>query len=234
MNILAAHTSIAINNAQLFQEQRTALNENRRLFLEAEANLREIQLLNRRLTGEAWEGYLQARPDEVVGYTLANNQLRTDSTWTGELEQAVNNRQVVITQHGQQQTIAVPVELRGKAIGAIEVEVSASARQSDTLEMLQSVAQRLALSVDNARLFEQTQERAQQELQVNAISARLQGVNNMDDLIRIAVSELGEVLGAREASIRLGLNLLEGRRSGESGANGSNNGTKDYKPNKGN
>src|SRR5579859_1126580 len=227
LSILAAHTSIAINNAQLFQEQRTALNENRRLFIEAEANLREIQLLNRRLTGEAWESYLEARPDEVVGYTLSNNQLRTDAVWTGELEQAVHNRQVVITQNGTQQVIAVPIELRGRAIGAIEVEVSAGARQSDTLEMLQSVAQRLALSVDNARLFEQTQERAQQELQVNAISARLQAVNSMDDLIRITVSELGQALGASEASIRLGLNLLGGKQAGTSAPNGhnGNNGT---------
>ncbi|HLY28555.1 MAG TPA: GAF domain-containing protein [Aggregatilineales bacterium] len=227
LSILAAHTSIAINNAQLFQEQRSALNENRRLFIEAEANLREIQLLNRRLTGEAWESYLEARPDEVVGYTLSNNQLRTDAVWTGELEQAVHNRQVVITQNGTQQVIAVPIELRGRAIGAIEVEVSAGARQSDTLEMLQSVAQRLALSVDNARLFEQTQERAQQELQVNAISARLQAVNSMDDLIRITVSELGQALGASEASIRLGLNLLGGKQAGTSAPNGhnGNNGT---------
>jgi GAF domain-containing protein len=73
--------------------------------------------------------------------------------------------------------------------------------------MLQSVAQRLALSIDNARLFEQTQDLAQQELQVNAISAKLQGVTNMNELVKIAISELGRALGAKEASIRLGMNL---------------------------
>ena len=39
LGILASHVSITISNAQLFQEQRNALNDNRRMFLEAEASL---------------------------------------------------------------------------------------------------------------------------------------------------------------------------------------------------
>ncbi len=205
LQIMAAHVSIAINNAQLFQEQRNALNENRRLFLEAEMNLREIQRLNQRLTGEAWEDYLKARSIEVVGYTLSNNQLRQDSSWTPYLEQAATKRHPVTISEGDRQIIAVPVELRGRAIGAIEVEVGSGVRQSDTLEMLQSVAQRLALSIDNARLFEQAQELAQQELEVNAISAKIQSVNSMSEIIKTTISELGRVLGADQASIRLGV-----------------------------
>jgi GAF domain-containing protein len=207
LSIMASHISIAISNAQIFQEQRTSLNENRRMFLEAEANLREIQLLNQRLTGEAWGEYLKARKSDVIGYTLANDQLRTDPSWTSVLHEAVVSRQPVITTDGDRQIVAVPVELRGRAIGAIEVETRGSVRQSDAIEMLQSVAQRLALSIDNARLFEQAQELAQQELEVNAISSKLQGVTGMNDLIKIAISELSRTLGAEQASIRLGVDL---------------------------
>ncbi|MEP7288908.1 MAG: GAF domain-containing protein [Chloroflexota bacterium] len=207
LGIMASLISIAISNAKLFQEQQTALNENRRLFLDAETNLREIQLLNQRLTGEAWEDYLRSRSTEVIGYTLNNNQLRHDETWTPALSEATQKRQPVITTDGDRQIIAVPVELRGRAIGAIEVETDSAVRQSDTLEMLQSVAQRLALSIDNARLFEQAQELAQQELEVNAISAKLQGITSMSELIKTAMSELSRALGAEQAAIRLGLAL---------------------------
>src|SRR5258708_8352379 len=106
---------------------------------------------------------------------------------------------------GVAQPVAVPVDLRGGSMGASEGERRGTARQSDTLEMLQSVAQRLALSVDNARLFEQAQEVAQQELEVNIISARLQGASNMTDLVKTAISELSRALGANQASIRLGV-----------------------------
>jgi GAF domain-containing protein len=70
--------------------------------------------------------------------------------------------------------------------------------------MIQAVAQRLALSVDNARLFEQTQELAQQELEVNTISARIQGLTDTDDLVRTVIQELSRALGAERATVRLG------------------------------
>ncbi len=220
LSIMASHISIAINNAQLFQEQRAMLNENRRQFLEAEANLRETQILNQRLTGEAWEDYIHSRASEVVGYTLSQDQIRHDETWTPMLQEASQKGRPVITTQGDKQIIAVPVELRGRAIGAIEVETSGTGRQSDTLEMLQSVAQRLALSVDNARLFEQAQDLARQELQVNAISAKLQGATDMGEIVKTAIGELGRALGASQASIRVGLDLHNpALRSGEGDSN---------------
>jgi GAF domain-containing protein len=231
LQIIATHVSVAISNAKLFEEQRNALNENRRLFLEAELNLREIQRLNQRLTGQAWEEYLRSRNTETVGYTLVQNQLRKDTNWTPMLEQAASKRRPMIDSEGDRQVVAVPVELRGRIIGAIEVEMGSAVRQSDALEMLQSVAQRLALSIDNARLFEQAQELAQQEFEVNTISARIQGATSMDEIAELAISELGRILGAEQASIRLGVvptepsdssNSSNTSSNGSGGANGGN------------
>lgn len=224
LQIIATHVSVAISNAKLFEEQRSALNENRRLFLEAELNLREIQRLNQRLTGQAWEEYLRSRNTETVGYTLVQNQLRKDTIWTPMLEQAASKRRPMIDNEGDRQVVAVPVELRGRVIGAIEVEMGSAVRQSDALEMLQSVAQRLALSIDNARLFEQAQELAQQEFEVNTISARIQGATSMDEIAELAISELGRILGAEQASIRLGVLPTEPPDSsnGSAGASSGN------------
>jgi GAF domain-containing protein len=108
--------------------------------------------------------------------------------------------------------------------------MGSAVRQSGALEMLQSVAQRLALSIDNARLFEQAQELAQQEFEVNTISARIQGATSMDEIAELAISELGRILGAEQASIRLGVlptELLDSSNStnssnGSGGASGGN------------
>ncbi|HVO41958.1 MAG TPA: GAF domain-containing protein [Aggregatilineales bacterium] len=219
LRTIATQVSLGIRNAQIFDEQKDALNENRRLFLEAELNLREMQRLNQRLTGEAWDQYLKAQPVGAIGYTVTNNQIHTDTAWTPTLAQAASTHRPVIISSEGRNIVAVPVELRGKPIGAIEVETDSTTRQTETLEMLQSVAQRLALSIDNARLFEQTQELAQQELEVNTISARLQGINTMDEIIKVTVDELSRALGAEQASIRLATLSLP-LRAGQNGGKG--------------
>jgi hypothetical protein len=66
------------------------------------------------------------------------------------------------------------------------------------------VAQRLALSLDNARLFEEAQSTTAQEHYINDIVARYQTVNSVDDLLRITLTELSQTLGAQRGAIRLG------------------------------
>ncbi len=204
LEIIASQVSAAIQNAQLFEKQKEALSETRHMFLDAESTLREYQQMNQRLTGQAWGEFTRTRIGGLIGYTLVDNRLQPDTTWTSGLEQAALGRRPVISTDKDRKTVAVPIELRGQTVGAIEVVLDSEAHPTDTLDMIQSVAQRLALSVDNARLFEQTQELAQQELEVNTISTRIQGLTDTDDLVRTVVQEMSRALGAERATVRLG------------------------------
>lgn len=205
LGILAAQVGAAAFNAQQMEGYRTALSETRRMLLETEVNLTEARRLNQRLTGQAWEDYLKSRSVQTVGYTLSESRMQRDTRWTPALEQAaLHRRPVLMTTPTKHQLIAVPIELRGRSIGAIEIELSGIMRQAETLEVLQALAQRLALSIDNARLFEQAQELAQRELEVNAISTSLQAINDIDGLARATLQELSRALGAVQASIRIG------------------------------
>src|SRR5690606_26051157 len=100
--------------------------------------------------------------------------------------------------------VAVPVVLRGEVIGAIEVEPSEEIEAANTVEMMQAVAQRLAISLDNARLFEEAQAATAQEQRINQIVTRYQSANSVDDLLRITLTELSQTLGAQHGAIRLG------------------------------
>lgn len=205
LRILAIQVGVAINQTRQLEDLKVELSDTRRMFLETEINLRETQRLNQRLTGKAWEDYLKARSDQTIGYTLSDNRLQRDSSWTAGLDEAAGKRRPVIrSAEGERLILSVPVELRGRSIGAIEVEMGGEVRQAETLDVLQSVAQRLALSIDNARLFEQAQELAQRELEVNTISGNLQGINDIDSLARATIHELSRALGAAQAAIRLG------------------------------
>jgi GAF domain-containing protein len=205
LSILAAQVGAAAFNAQQVEGYRTALSDTRRMLLETEVNLTEARRLNQRLTGQAWEDYLKARSVQTVGYTLSENRMQRDTSWTPALEQAaLHRRPVLALTAANRQLVAVPIELRGRSIGAIEIELGSAMRQTETLEVLQALAQRLALSIDNARLFEQAQELAQRELEVNAISTNLQAINDIDGLARATLQELSRALGAVQASIRIG------------------------------
>lgn len=203
LQVLANQLGITIRNARLFEEQEKTTLEARRLFLESETNLREIQRLNQQLTRAGWQDYLQTRKT-VSGVTLHQNVMTPEAQWTDSLLEASSERQAVTTEREGQRVIAVPMMLGSEVIGAIEIEAGNEVQEADITEMVNAVAQRLALSLDKARLFEESQEATAREQRINEIVTRYQSVNNVDELLRITLKELSQSLGATHSSIRLG------------------------------
>ncbi len=201
LQIMADLLATTIRNARLFREQGQTLRDNDRLYRDSEANLREIQRLNQQLTRSAWQEY-QSDTRAATGVTLDRDRFIAASEWSDSLIRAGQEGQVFAGDSASG-TVAVPVILRGEVIGAIEVEAGTES-SPETVEMVQAVAQRLALSLENARLYEVTLEAAAQEQRINDIAARFQSVVTVDELLRITLAELSETLGAETGSIRLG------------------------------
>ena len=210
LQIVASQVGISIRNAQLFEQQRNALQSNERLLTASNINLREIQQLNQRLTESAWSDYLGTHARSMMGVTLQNRQLLIDTQWTTGLAQAIRGQRSVLTKAEGKQTVSVPIHLGERVIGAMEVETSSDAEPAELIDLVQSVSERLSLSLENARLFEQSQMLAQQELMVNAITAKMQVNTTVDDLLRVTLTELGRALNADYGAVRLGRNLLMG------------------------
>lgn len=203
MQVLANQLGITIRNARLFEEQDKIANDARRLLLESESNLREIQRLNQQLTREGWQDYLQSSKP-VSGVTLQNDEMRSTAEWSTSLLEATQARQSVTSEQDGKRVIAVPMMLGNEVIGAIEVEATDGTQEADIRDMVNAVAQRLALNLDKARLFEESQEATAREQRINEIVTRYQSVNNIDELLRITLQELSQSLGATHSSIRLG------------------------------
>ena len=202
LQILANQLGTAIRNAQLFQAQAASVQENKRLFFESEANLREIQRLNRQLTQRVWDQYMGQR-QSFTGMTMQSNAIENRADWSEQMVQAALRRRPV-TEESPKELVAVPIVLRGEVIGAIEVETDDQNPDEDMVELVQSVSQRLAISLDNARLFEEAQASTAQEQRINAIVGQFQSAPTVDDLLRITLTELNEALGANAGRIRLG------------------------------
>jgi len=213
LQVIADFLGSAVRNSAQFEEQARVSQENEALLREAENNIRTIQRLNRELTRATWDEFA-ANEGTVTGVSLEQNRLTETRDWTTGLQTASSERRTVLTTDGSHHMVAVPLTLRGEVIGAIEIE---GGQQNDPamVSMIEEVAQRLAISLENARLYEDSREATAQEQFINALAARYQSTSSVDELLRVTLLELSETLGAQGASIRLG--KLENSENGVSG-----------------
>jgi GAF domain-containing protein len=194
--LVAAHTlpdkSFTVddgNVAQLFAAQAASAIENVRLLERLQQTLNELGQANRRLTGEAWQKHLR-------GSEITYQQQRV-----GSREEA----QPVVS-------VTVPIELRGQPIGQVVVEDDQPQRQlsAEEQELVQEVVQRMALALESARLFEQTQSAlgearrlAHRERLINRITSQLRGAVTVDEVMRIAAEEMRHSVQAAYTAIKL-------------------------------
>jgi GAF domain-containing protein len=204
LRILANQLGQSIHNARMFEAQQENLLQNRRLFLESETNLREIERLNRQLTGDSWHDYITERDPDLFNIQITGHDMQPGGAeWTPAMRQAAERRRIVSQSSGDEQILAVPINIRGEAIGAIEVRLSSQQNQSEVRNVVQTVAERMAVNLENIRLFEQARITVEREQQINQISARLQGLTSMEDVLATALDALGQALDADRGTIRL-------------------------------
>ena len=65
----------------------------------------------------------------------------------------------------------------------------------DKVQVIIAVAGQAAIAIENARLFEQVQERARREQILREITANVRGTADVDTIMRKAAQEVGRALG---------------------------------------
>ncbi len=102
-------------------------------------------------------------------------------------------------------SLAVPVKIRDTVIGVIHIEAAQNNRKwtDDEVALVQSISERAALALENAKLFEETEKRAQQERVVAQATSRISESTNMERILHTTIRELGRTLGASRAFIQL-------------------------------
>jgi GAF domain-containing protein len=176
LSLLADQVSLAIENARLFDETRNAL--------------AEAEVIGRQFTREAWgrvpvEHRLLGYRYSVAGAVPLHEPLDISSA-----KQTEANR------------VVVPIELRGEMIGTLVVQSpSTDQLNQDQVNLIKAVAERVALSAENARLFEETTRRAERERLVTDITGKIRSVNDPQTMIQTAMEELRKALGASRVEV---------------------------------
>ncbi len=201
LDAVAQQLSAALHGYRVLENAEKQTEQAQRQLEEARQRLQEVERTNRQLTRQAWEDFL------IAGQTISGVRIEegapAPAEWTAALQQAVAQDRVVVLPDAGRTTVAVPLELRGNTLGALEVALPAEANLEDSRELIEAVASRLALALDNTRLFEEASARAEQERQIGQIASQLQSTVEIEEMLKIAVQELQSAVGASRGAIRL-------------------------------
>ncbi len=99
--------------------------------------------------------------------------------------------------------IALPIKSRDLVLGSLNLRFNSGQISSNIIDLLDSVANRLALAIENARLIEENQMKAARDQTVGDISAKVRAEADIDKVMRIVATELGRSLGVSDVIVQL-------------------------------
>lgn len=100
---------------------------------------------------------------------------------------------------------AVPIAIGEDVLGVLDVQHNiVNGLQQEDADLLQSVANQIAVALRNARLYKETQQQARNEALLRSINQKITNTTDMETAMKVAVRELGDALRTPQAIIRLG------------------------------
>jgi len=99
---------------------------------------------------------------------------------------------------------AIPISSGKQVLGVLDVQQNmVNGLSEEDVELLQSLASQVAISLQNARTFEESRAKAELESLVNTIGQKIQKSTSMEDTLQTAIREIGTALGASRVSANI-------------------------------
>lgn len=193
---------------QALADQLAIAIENARLFEQAEQNLREFRDLSRLTTERSWGEFLAEAREEERRQAYGPEPKALSVHRSRVIERVVGAGSLLVSsgKDGRQAFIAAPIVVRNEVIGVVGVEPDGVREWTqDDLQLLQSIAERAALAVENARLYIQAQRAADRERVIGEIASRMQRAPSLAMLLDSVTKELAEVLGTENVYAEISL-----------------------------
>jgi len=163
----------------------------------------------RSYTQGVWRSHLKGTK-EHLNYAYIQNALESEFEPPAISEEALNIGETIIAPADSENNpqkdesiMAVPIILRDQILGVLNIKYRGTDIPNDLAALVGNASDRLALALENARLLEQIQERADREHLIGDISSKLRSATDVDSILRTTVAELGKSLGIDEVRIQL-------------------------------
>jgi GAF domain-containing protein/HAMP domain-containing protein len=194
LRIMADQLALAIQRTQVSDELKR--------------NLQELEYAYQRFTLTSWRELAEAS-EQRIGYAYDGAQITPVKEIPEESQQAI--RQGKPTQKSRKSeevssgrtTLAIPVKVREQVIGAINLEFANENLPQDTVILVEEISSRLAMSLENARLYSETQKLAENERLAGEIANRIGSSINVETILRTAVQEIGRLAPGAEIMVEI-------------------------------
>jgi len=186
LQIMADQVGVALDNAHLFTESQSALEASRRAYGE--------------LSHQAWRELMRVHPE--WGYAYAHKSITTtEGDWRPVMIQAVQTNQSVQGDIGKDHTLAIPLKVRDQVIGVLSFEKDKADEvwASEEIALLETLVDQLAQALEGARLYHDTQRRAERERLTREITDEIRRATSAEGVVQTAVDALFKVLGTSHA-----------------------------------
>lgn len=175
LSTLAEQVSIAIQNARLYEQ--------------TQKSLAEAEAISRQYFTETWKSLSQE--SRIAGY-------RYSPAGTSP----ISEEQIPEITNSDRRSISVPIIIRGQIVGELAVLVPKQEHiKADQMELIHTVADRVGIFAENARLFDETSRRAEREHLVSDITAKIRSTNDPREMLETAIQELRTALNVSRIEI---------------------------------
>lgn len=203
-----AFTPEGVNILQTIADQLAIAFQKVQLVDELSRTVTELEANYQRSIHQAWSTYLGGKNKQLI-YHLHGDSRDLPAEASACAQEALAQGKSVLqagtsahTNADQQGAVlAVPIKLRNQVLGVVDVQFGRSSVSPDMVALIEATVNRLAISLDNARLFETTVRQAEREKKVVDITARIRATNDPEEMMQIAINELQTALRATRTQI---------------------------------
>lgn len=193
---------------QILADQLAAAIENAELVQQVEGTLNELTNANRLQSQQAWRSAIVQK--ERPAYEYDGLQIRSvpQDLPSDLLIQLENGKPVVVRTNSKykedKNTLIIPLMVLNQIIGVIGLEQENSNHlwTDEEIAIAQAAANRAALTLENARLLEESQRRAIKERTIFEATARIGSAVNIENILQTTAEELERVLSGSEVILQ--------------------------------
>jgi GAF domain-containing protein len=207
LELIARQVSTAVGQTRALDDLRFDIQQQQRTLEQQRMKLLRYEQSTQRTTLDSWSSYLQQRGLDFMGFDLQNAELSSalQMEVPGELASALEAGEITVTEEEGRQCVSVPILLNGHALGAMSFTLPPGSPPLDTrqTEMVEGAVQRLALALENKRLFEQTQSQVERERLANEVGGVLLSATDIQRMLELAADQFKDAVGAVQARISI-------------------------------
>ena len=190
---------------QTLADQIAVAIEKSRLLQQLQESLQSLEISAAQTSRQSWLNYLQnARKSYAYRY---QQEIIEETGPSNEPAVSINQTQIEVTQTDETDQrftkIKLPIKLRGQILGVLEIKLEGETVAQGTTRMVEAIADRLSTALENARLLEEIQFRAEREHLVSDIATQMRSATEVESILRTAALEIGRKMGIAEVVVQL-------------------------------